>query len=65
VLGDAAEWCPVGDVDALAAALRRVLQDEARRTELARLGPAQAARYTWAACGDALASLYAAIAPTR
>jgi glycosyltransferase involved in cell wall biosynthesis len=65
VLGDAAEWCEVGDVDGLAAALDRVLGDDARRAELARLGPTQAAGYTWSGCAGAMAALYSEVAADR
>jgi glycosyltransferase involved in cell wall biosynthesis len=47
VLGDAAELVPVGDVDALAAALARVLDDGAHRADLVRRGSARAAELTW------------------
>jgi glycosyltransferase involved in cell wall biosynthesis len=62
VLGDAAEWCAVGDTDALVAALHRLLHDDERRAELAVLGPEQAARYSWAACADGLEALYRQLA---
>jgi glycosyltransferase involved in cell wall biosynthesis len=47
VLGDAADLVPVGDVDALAAALARVLDDDAHHADLARRGSARAAALTW------------------
>jgi glycosyltransferase involved in cell wall biosynthesis len=58
VLGDAAEWCAVGDVDGLAAALRRVLRHDDRRDALVASGAGQVARYTWEACADAMVALY-------
>lgn len=58
VVGDAAALVPVGDTDAFAAALRRVLTDTAERDRLVAAGRARAAGYTWAAAGAALADLY-------
>jgi glycosyltransferase involved in cell wall biosynthesis len=57
VAGDAADLVPVGDVDALAAALARVLADDAHRAELVARGRAVAARYSW----DRAAALLAAL----
>lgn len=65
VLGDAAEWCPVGDVDQLATGIRRVVADDERRAELERAGRMQASRYSWAACAEAMALLYATVAQNR
>ena len=52
VVGDAALLHPPGDHEALAAALLRLLEDQALRAELSSRGPVQAARFTWerAAC---------------
>jgi glycosyltransferase involved in cell wall biosynthesis len=47
IAGDAAELVDPYDVGAIAAALLRVLADDERAAELRRLGPAQAARFTW------------------
>jgi glycosyltransferase involved in cell wall biosynthesis len=47
VLGDAAEWCSVGDVDGLAVALDRVLRDLDRRDDLVARGTAQTTRFSW------------------
>ncbi len=58
VCGDAAEIVPVGDVDALAAGLTRVLTDEGRRHGLVAAGTERATRYTWDACVDGLVDLY-------
>lgn len=56
VVGDAAELVAVGDVDALAAALLRLLTDEARREELVAAGHRRRARFRWAdAVGDVVA----------
>jgi glycosyltransferase involved in cell wall biosynthesis len=58
VAGEAALLFDPGDVDALAAALARLWRDLDLRQELARRGPAQAARFTWERCAEtALAAL--------
>lgn len=57
VCGDGAELVPVGDADALAAALRRVLADEAHRAALVERGRRVAARYDWDRTADAVAAL--------
>jgi glycosyltransferase involved in cell wall biosynthesis len=58
VLGDAARFVDVGDVDALAHALAELVDDERARKELARRGLERARLYTWDACAAGLASLY-------
>ena len=58
VLGDAALLVPVGDVDALAAALASAVGDEAVRTRLVEAGRARAERYSWEQCGDGLVVVY-------
>lgn len=60
VLGDAACMVPVGDADALAAALAAVLDDDTTRTRLVAAGRARAARYSWSACAEGLVELYRA-----
>ncbi|SCL29378.1 glycosyltransferase family 4 protein [Micromonospora inyonensis] len=60
LVGDAAVLVPPGDVDAVDRAVRELLDDESRRTDLARRGTARAA--TWPTEADtvaALADLYA------
>ena len=55
---------PAGDVDAIDAAVRDLLDDDSRRADLARRGAARAA--TWPTEADtvaALAALYAELAP--
>jgi glycosyltransferase involved in cell wall biosynthesis len=49
VAGDAASPIPPGDVDALAAAMERLLDPENARRASER-GRSRAARYSWAAC---------------
>ena len=52
VAGDGAELVPIGDEDALAAALRTVLDDDARRAELVAAGHRNVARFSWSATAD-------------
>jgi glycosyltransferase involved in cell wall biosynthesis len=64
LVGDGAVLVPPGDVDAVDAAVRELLDDDARRADLARRGAARAA--TWPTEADtvaALAGLYAELAP--
>jgi glycosyltransferase involved in cell wall biosynthesis len=68
VVGDAAELAPVGDVDALAEALARVVDDTELRGRLVERGRSRAAAFSWEACGQGLAALYrdaAAASPRR
>lgn len=59
VLGTAATLVPVGDVDALAAALAAALALDGRdRDAVVAAGRAHAATFTWTACADGLAALY-------
>ncbi len=58
VAGAGAEIVPLGDVDALAAALARVLTDEHRRTTLIAAGRANLSRFSWTATADALVDTY-------
>lgn len=63
VLGSAATLVPVGDVDALAAALGAALAlDGPDRDAVVAAGRAHAATFTWPACADGLAALYRAVA---
>jgi len=65
VLGDAALLVEVGDRDALAHALDRVLSEPELRRALVDAGRARAARFTWDACGEGLESLYVQAAAAR
>jgi glycosyltransferase involved in cell wall biosynthesis len=58
VIGDAGLLVPAGDPIALAAALARVLDDEALAADLRRRGPARAGALTWDRTADGLVELY-------
>jgi glycosyltransferase involved in cell wall biosynthesis len=65
VVGDAAEIAPARDVDAIAAALARVIHDDTRRAELIERGLVRAARFTWDATADGLVRLYRRVEAER
>lgn len=66
LVGDAAVLVPPGDVDAVDTAVRELLDDPARRADLAARGAARAAGWpTEADTVATLAALYAELAPTR
>ncbi len=56
--GDAAVYVVAHDWEALAAAMGRVLADDAKRTAMAERGRVQAARFTWHACAEATIAAY-------
>jgi glycosyltransferase involved in cell wall biosynthesis len=58
VVGDAALVVPVGDEDALAEGLVRIVSDDALRADLARRGPIRAGRFTWSGTAAGLVELY-------
>lgn len=58
VVGDAALRFDPDDVASIAAALRRLLDDEGLRVELARRGPERAAAFTWEATAAATVAAY-------
>ena len=58
VVGDAAELVDPGDTDGLAAALQRVLTDDARRAELVERGRARATQFSWDATADGIVAVY-------
>lgn len=58
VLGDAAEMVPVGDIEALADGLERVITDDALVAGLVERGRRRAARYDWTTCVDGIVDLY-------
>jgi len=59
IVGDGAVLVAPGDDEALAGALVSVLDGSEVRAELVHRGRCRAARFTWEACGDGLAALYA------
>jgi glycosyltransferase involved in cell wall biosynthesis len=52
VAGDAALLVPTGDAEQLAAAVLKLLGDQAARADQARRGRARAAAFTWERCAD-------------
>jgi glycosyltransferase involved in cell wall biosynthesis len=62
VLGDAADLVPVGDPEALAGALGRLLDSGELRADAAARGAVRAAAFTWDRCAEGLAGLYRAAA---
>lgn len=65
VVGDAAELVEVGDVDALAGALARLLGDQERRDELVAAGHLRRARFRWETTVDDIVALYRRAAADR
>jgi hypothetical protein len=61
ILGDAALFVDPADTEALRAALRQAMTPDHAR-EAAERGPERAARYTWRACAQELATLARAVA---
>ena len=66
-VGAAAALVPVGDSEALAAALSHLLDDADARTRLVAAGRDRAGLFTWDRCSDGLQTLYrdAAASPSR
>jgi glycosyltransferase involved in cell wall biosynthesis len=62
VLGGAADLTAVGDVDALASALARVLDDDGHRRRLIAAGTERVKAFTWEATGGRMAALYRELA---
>jgi glycosyltransferase involved in cell wall biosynthesis len=60
VVGDAGLLVPAGDAGALAAALARLLDDDAERRRRAEAGRRRAAGFTWAACIEGHLAAYRA-----
>jgi glycosyltransferase involved in cell wall biosynthesis len=65
VCGDGADLVAVGDVEGLAAALRRVIVDEGHRAALIERGRQVARRYDWDVTADRFAALLARVAAGR
>jgi glycosyltransferase involved in cell wall biosynthesis len=62
ILGDAALIVPVGDVEALADALERAVDDDTLRDRLVEDGLARARRYSWDDCACGLVDVYQRVA---
>jgi len=58
VVGDAAVLVPVGDVDSLAEALARVVDDDDVRAGLVERGRRRVAAFSWESCAEGLAGVY-------
>jgi glycosyltransferase involved in cell wall biosynthesis len=58
VLGDAALLTPVGDANALAGAITRVIEDSQERSRLVQAGYRRVAEFTWERCAAGLRALY-------
>ena len=65
VLGDAAEWADAGDPSSVAAALRAVLDDPARRADIVETGHGRLAAYSWDRTADGVVALYQRAAAAR
>jgi glycosyltransferase involved in cell wall biosynthesis len=65
VLGDGADLVDVGDPDALAAGLSRVLTDDAHAADLVRRGHANVERHSWATAADQFADLFTELRSAR
>jgi len=59
LVGDAAELFDPARPDEIAAAIKRVLADEPRRTELIDRGKQRVSKFTWAACARETLAVYA------
>ena len=58
IAGDGAELVPLGDQDALAGALVRVVDDDVRSRQLVAAGTANLARFSWTATANELVTIY-------
>jgi phosphatidylinositol alpha-mannosyltransferase len=63
--GAAGELFPVGDAEALAAAVARLLDDPARRTALTDAASAMVRRYDWSAIAASVVDVYETVAATE
>jgi glycosyltransferase involved in cell wall biosynthesis len=64
-VGEGADLVPVGDADALAAAIARVLDDGEHRARLIAAGRERAAAFTWDGTASAMRDLYLELAAHR
>jgi glycosyltransferase involved in cell wall biosynthesis len=65
VLGDAAELVPPGDFEAMAAALARVIDDEALRARLVQAGRVRVSSFSWESAATSMIDLYGVAARER
>lgn len=65
VIGDAGILVPDGDVAAMVAAVRRLLDDSSLRADLAEAGVERARRFTWAESASRHAEVYSKVAGSR
>lgn len=61
VLGEAAEYVNPEYIPGIASGIERILEDPARRDELAALGPRRAAQYSWEEAARRMAAVYEAL----
>jgi glycosyltransferase involved in cell wall biosynthesis len=61
VMGDAGMLVPDGDLTAMVDAVRSIVDDDARRNELREAGLEHARRFTWEACAETYAQVFAAV----
>ena len=61
VMGDAGMLVPDGGLTAMVDAVRSIVDDDARRNELREAGLEHARRFTWEACAETYAQVFAAV----
>jgi alpha-1,3-rhamnosyl/mannosyltransferase len=64
IAGDAAELVHPDDVDGFGAALKRLVEDDARHAELRALGLARARRFSWQRCAEETVAVYRSVTGT-
>jgi glycosyltransferase involved in cell wall biosynthesis len=62
VVGDGGQLVPDGDVVAMTAAVRRVLENPSAAAEWAERGAGRAAAFSWASCAEVHANVYHSVA---
>jgi len=58
ICGDGGLFCDPDDVDGIAAALERLLKNDAERSRLSALARSNASKYSWEACSQTLVRLF-------
>ena len=58
IVGDAGLLCPPGDVEAFAAALDRIVDDDDLHADLVRRGPERAAQFSWSRSAELHAAVF-------